>query len=112
MQKKSVLNRISHQFFLTQSNQHLHIEQCVAMDCRKSGTSVVNAIKQLCRKTSDLAAPVGITLEASILLGLLEKDFSTVVTCTIHKVIEYIKKNWNPTPNEPVITLSSYQGTA
>ena len=59
--KMSLLNQISQQFVLI--NNSLHIEQSVALDCRRRGSSVVKQIKQLCKKTSLSVLPVGLTLE-------------------------------------------------
>ena len=97
--KMSLLNQISQQFCII--NKQLHIEQCVALDCRRRGSSVVKQIKQLCKKASLSVPPVGLTLETSILLGLLLKDFSNVTACTVQTVIAHIEETGIPLPTSP-----------
>ena len=95
----SLLNQISQQFCVI--NNSLHIEQCVALDCRRKGSSVVKQIKQLCKKTSLSVPPVGLTLETSILLGLLLKDFSNVTACTVQTLLRHIEETGIPLPTSP-----------
>ena len=95
--KLSLLNQISLQF------NSINIKQCIAMDCRKSGSSAVNEIKQLCKETSLSIPPVGLSLETSILLGLLLKDFSNVTACTVHTVIAHIDDTGIPLPRSSLL---------
>ena len=101
--KISFINQTSQEFFKINS---LHIEDCVALDCRKRGSSVVTKIKQLCKDTSLSVPPVGLTLETNILLGLLLKDFLSVVACTIDTVITHIEDTGIPLPTDPLSLYS------
>ena len=89
--KVSLLDRISKQYYDNYSvEKSLVIEQSIALDCQKQGSDV-DQIKKLAKKASLQMPPVGLTLGASTLLGLLLKDFSNVTACTIGTVISHIK---------------------
>ena len=62
----------------------------LTLNCRqpKLTQSVRDAILQISKDTP----PYDLSLEAAILLGLLEKDFKNVVTCTVENLLNHIKE--------------------
>ncbi len=77
-----VLDTVSQKFCISSKIDDLHIEQSVALDCRKRG-AVVNDIKELTKRFSKLVFPIGLSPETSTLLGLLKKDFEHVPACKV-----------------------------
>ena len=102
--KLSVLDNISQKFFSL--NSLYTSKPCVALDCRERGSSIVNQIKQLCREISLSVPPVKLSFETSILLGLLLKDFSNVIICSVGTVIEHIEQTGIPLPTSPSLLYS------
>ncbi|XP_064398130.1 serine/threonine-protein phosphatase 6 regulatory ankyrin repeat subunit A-like [Halichondria panicea] len=92
-----VLDSVSQTFCSSSKNDDLHIEQSVALDCRKRGT-VVNDIKELANKLSKLVSPIGLSPETSTLLGLLKKDFEHVPACKLNLLISHIEETGLPLP--------------
>ncbi len=90
-----VLDSISQKFRITSKIDDLHIEQSVALDCRKRG-SVVNDIKELTKRFSKLVFPIGLSPETSILMGLLQKDFEHVPACKVSLLISHIEDTGIP----------------
>ena len=101
--KLSVLNNISQKFFSINSLYIIKPCTCVALDCREGGSS---QIKQLCRETSLSVPPVELSFETSILLGLLLKDFSNVIACSVSTVREHIEQTGIPLPTSPSLLFS------
>ena len=96
-QSLSVLDSISQKFCSSSKIEDFHIEQSVALDCRKQGT-VVNDIKELTKRFSKLISPIELSPETSTLLGLLKKDFEHVPACKLSLLISHIKDTGIPLP--------------
>ena len=92
-----VLHSISQKFCESSKIDDLHIEQSVALDCRKRG-AVVNDIKNLTKRFSKLVSPIGLSPETSTLLGLLKKDFEQVTACKVSLLISHIEDTGIPLP--------------
>ncbi|XP_064398135.1 uncharacterized protein LOC135344774 [Halichondria panicea] len=89
-----VLDSVSQKFCSSSEIDDLHIEQSVALDCRRRG-AVVNNIKELAKKFSNL---VSLSPETSTLLGLLKKDFEHVPACKVSLLISHIEDTGIPLP--------------
>ncbi|XP_064398082.1 uncharacterized protein LOC135344752 [Halichondria panicea] len=89
-----MLDSVSKKFCSSSKIDDLHIEQSVALDCRKRG-AVVNDIKELTKRFSNL---VSLSPETSTLLGLLKKDFEHVSACKISLLISHIEDTGIPLP--------------
>ena len=63
-------------------------DDTLTLNCRqpRSAQCVRDAILQISKDTP----PINLSLEAAILLGLLEKDFNNVVTCNIQELLAHI----------------------
>ncbi len=96
-QSLSVLDSISQKFCSSSKIDDFHIEQSVALDCRKRG-AVVNDIKELTKRFSKLVSPIGLSPETSTLLGLLKKDFEHVPACKVSLLISHIEETGIPLP--------------
>ncbi len=92
-----VLDNVSQNFCSSSMIDDFHIEQCVALDCRKRG-AVVNDIKELTKRFSKLVPPIGLSPETSTLLGLLKKDFENVPACKVNLLISHIEETGIPLP--------------
>ena len=96
-QSLSVLDSISQKFCSSSEIEDFHIEQSVALDCRKRG-AVVNDIKELTKRFSKLISPIELSPETSTLLGLLKKDFEHVPACKLNLLISHIEETGIPLP--------------
>ncbi|XP_064398481.1 ankyrin-1-like isoform X1 [Halichondria panicea] len=90
-----VLDSISQKFCSNFKIDHFHIEQSVALDCRKRG-AIVNGIKELTNRFSKV--PIRLSSETSTLLGLLKKDFEHVPACKVSLLISHIEETGIPLP--------------
>ena len=96
-QSLSVLDSKSQKFCSSSKVEDFHIEQSVALDCRKRG-AVVNDIKELTKRFSKLISPIELSPETSTLLGLLKKDFEHVPACKLNLLISHIEETGIPLP--------------
>ena len=87
-EKLSLLDKASQQFNSTVNG--LHIRESIALDCRRTGT-IVDSIKERVREASSSVPTVGLSLECTVLLGLLLKDFISVPACTIKTISSHIE---------------------
>ncbi len=92
-----VLDSISQKFCSISKIDDLHVDQSVALDCRKRG-AVVNEIKELTKRFSIIVSPVRLSPETSTLLGLLKKDFEHVLACKVSLLISHIEETGIPLP--------------
>ncbi len=67
------------------------------LDCRKprSARSIYGALTKVIQGI----IPYSLTMKAAILLGLLEKDFKNVISCTLQTLIEHINETGIYLPN-------------
>ena len=66
---------------------------CFTIDCRNPRSRGLDALqKQILSQTKD-SQSYRLSEEASVLLGLLEKDFSEVTACPIHTILSHIKES-------------------
>ena len=86
---------ISQKFCSNFKIDHFHIEQSVALDCRKRG-AIVNGIKELTNRFPKV--PIRLSSETSTLLGLLKKDFEHVPACKVSLLISHIEETGIPLP--------------
>ena len=64
------------------------VEKCLTLNCRKPHSS-----RQICTILYQLverASTFHLSVEAAVILGLLEKDFKNVVTCKLHTLVSHI----------------------
>ena len=66
--------------------------KCFMLDCRKAGSTEINAFQQQVSSWTSLSPKHRLSDEASLLLGLLEKDFSNITACSLHTLLTHIKK--------------------
>ncbi len=92
-----VLDSISQKFCSSSNIDDLHIDQSVALDCRRRG-AVVNEIKELTKRYSEVVSPIRLSPETSTLLGLLKKDFEHVPACELSLLISHIEETGIPLP--------------
>ena len=94
-QSLCVLDSISQKFCSSSKIDDLHVDQSVALDCRRRG-AVVNEIKELTKRFSKVVSPIGLSPETSTVLGLLKKDFEHVPACKVSLLISHIEETGIP----------------
>ena len=62
------------------------------LDCRKAGSTEINAFQQQVSSWTSFSPKHRLSDEASLLLGLLEKDFSNVTACSLHTLLTHVKE--------------------
>ena len=62
------------------------------LDCRKAGSTEINAFQQQVSSWTSLSPKHRLSGEASLLLGLLEKDFSNVTACSLHTLLIHVQE--------------------
>ena len=72
-------------------------DKCLTLNCRNPRSS--QHIRKELLQLVEGAIPYRLSTEASILLGLLEKDFKNVVTCTLQIVVNHIAETGICLPN-------------
>ena len=66
--------------------------KCFMLDCRMAGSTEINAFQRQVSSWTSLSHKHRLSEEASLLLGLLEKDFSNVTACSLHTLLTHVKE--------------------
>ena len=66
--------------------------ECSMLDCRKAGSTEINVFQRQVSSWTSLSPKHRLSDEASLLLGLLEKDFSSVTACSLHALLIHVKE--------------------
>ena len=85
------ISKFVHTHFTRSSTVNILVHKNIlTLNCRqpRSTQHIRDAIVQISKDTP----PLKISLEAAVLLGLLEKDFRSVVTCKLQDLISHIKE--------------------
>ena len=61
------------------------------LDCRNPVSKNINPLRQHIQELARKYKPCNLSFEESVLLGLLEKDFSNVIACTAKKLVSHIR---------------------
>jgi ankyrin len=64
------------------------VKKCLTLNCRKPRSSrhIYTILNEIVKRASTFR----LSVEAAIILGLLEKDFKNVVTCKLHTLVSHI----------------------
>ena len=71
------------------------------LDCCKPKSKQIVQIQTLMRKLTEHSSRFKLSLQASILLGLLDKDFSNVPACSIKTLLGHIEETGIEIPTDP-----------
>ena len=86
--------KIIHQFCQSFGNEFsLLSTSFISIDCRKPRSRGIDALQKLISSHAKDSEFYRLSEEASVLLGLLEKDFSYVTACPIHTILSHIKES-------------------
>ena len=69
-------------------------------DCRKPGSKEKGRLQKKITSMTSKSERYELTIEASILLGLLEKDFNNVVACSVETIVSHIEDTGVQLPNK------------
>ena len=61
------------------------------LDCRNPGSKGIKKLRQTLQDISSHYSPYELSYEGSVLLGLLEKDFSNVTACTAETLVKHVQ---------------------
>ena len=81
--------------------------ECFIIDCRRPRN--LNGFREHASKLTSLSVPCELSSEARLLLGLLEKDFSNTIACSLQTVLSHIRDCGVCLPGEAIglyLTLS------
>ena len=81
------------------SESHTLVEYFI-FDCRWPGSKEKGRLQKKITSMTSESECYKLTIEASILLGLLEKDFNNVVACSVEKIVSHIEDTGVQLPNK------------
>ncbi len=73
------------------SDRGFHNIECFVLHCCKPKSKPIGEIQQHISELTKDSPCYNLSLQASLLLGLIEKDFSNVISCSIQQLISHIK---------------------
>ena len=86
--------KIIHQFCQSFSSEFSLLSTClVTIDCRNPRSRGIDTLQKLILSHVKDSEYYRLSEGASVLLGLLEKDFSEVTACPIHTILSHIKES-------------------
>ena len=68
-----------------------HMSGCFMLDCRNPRSRQIADIQTLLSRLTKDSPRLELSLQASTLLGLLERDFKSAIACSIHDLLAHIK---------------------
>ena len=71
------------------------------LDCCKPGSKKISEVQEQLISLTGKSHSYQLSFEASILLGLLEKDFSNVTACSVSTLVSHIEDTGVHLPNKP-----------
>ena len=78
------ISQFASEYFSKSSNATFQVGEVFTLNCRQPRLS--QSVRDILFQISKDASPCHLSLEAAILLGLLEKDFNNVVTCKLQNL--------------------------
>jgi ankyrin repeat protein/GTPase SAR1 family protein len=72
--------------------KHQNNQAFLTLDCCGPRSNNVKVLRQQIQELADSCKPYELSYEASVLLGLLEKDFQSVTACTVKTIVTHIAK--------------------
>ena len=90
------------QFHRSISESHTLVQymEYFIFDCRKPGSKEIGRLQKKIRSMTSKSKSYKLTIEASILLGLLEKDFNNVIACSVETIVSHIEDTGVQLPNK------------
>ena len=89
MKVKSI-SQFASEYSSKSSKATFQVGEVLTLNCRQPRLS--QSVRDILFQISKYASPCHLSLEAAILLGLLEKDFNNVVTCKLQNLLSHIQE--------------------
>ena len=90
------------QFHKSISESHTLVQYMgyFTFDCRKPRSKEIGRLQKKITSMTSKSERYKLTIEATILLGLLEKDFNNVVACSVETIVSHIEDTGVQLPNK------------
>ena len=88
IEKVDLVAKFTQKYLSHAAKVMLHFIKCLTLNCRNPRSS--KYVRDELLRIVEGATPCRLSTEASILLGLLEKDFKEVITCTLQTLLNHI----------------------
>ena len=72
--------------------QYMKLNPVVSLDCCRPSTTSMSNLRDLLKKTYTTNPKYVLSLGATILLGLLERDFSNVTACQVSTILDHVQQ--------------------
>ena len=92
---------------ISESHTLVRYMEYFLFDCRKPRSKEIGRLQKKITSMISKSERYELTIEASILLGLLEKDFNNVIACSVETIVSHIEDTGVQLPNKTE-TLISY----
>ena len=79
------------QYFFENNSELVHENECFKLDCRKPKSKELKMIQDSIISLTKKSPRYSLSGDATILLGLLEKDFSNVTACSVQTILDHIE---------------------
>ena len=97
IEKVDLVTKFTQKYLSHAPKAKLHFIKCLTLNCRNPRSS--KYVRDELLQAVEGATPYRLSTEASILLGLLEKDFKEVITCTLETLLNHITETGVHLPN-------------
>ena len=85
---------------ISESHTLVQYMEYFIFDCRKPGSKEIGRLQKKITSMISKSERYELTIEASILLGLLENDFNNVIACSVETIVSHIEDTGVQLPNK------------
>ena len=79
------------QYFFENNSELVHENECFKLDCRRPKSKELKMIQDNIIRLTQKSPRYSLSADATILLGLLEKDFGNVTACSAQTILDHIE---------------------
>ena len=79
------------QYFIENNSELVHENEYFKLDCRKPKSKELKMIQDNIIRLTQKSPRYSLSIDATILLGLLEKDFGNVTSCSVQTILDHIE---------------------
>ena len=90
---------------ISESHTLVRYMEYFLFDCRKPRSKEIGRLQKKITSMISKSERYELTIEASILLGLLEKDFNNVIACSVETIVSHIEDTGVQLPNKTEILV-------